>query len=254
MPRRTAHSRKAKPLPECLHRQLSVYAVAAGAAGVSVLSLARPAEAQIVYTPSHEIIGRDGTLPIDLNHDGITDVTIREIPWTAFGDGRYPGNSLQAKPGAGGAIKICSQSKFAAAVPRGAQIGGSSPFRSKVEVIFHATSSGVIYGGCTWSEDTTNGFLGIRFRIGAETHYGWARLDIRIRPPKSGFSLLLTGYAYETQANKPIRAGDTGQNDSADPSSQMNPLPVPEAKDQPTLGALALGVRSLSVWRSDGSR
>jgi hypothetical protein len=239
-------SRNTVKLAKTMHRDLSLYTLAASAAGVSMLALAQPTETQIVYTPAHEVIGRNGTLPIDLNHDGITDVTIREIPWTAFGDGRYPGNSLQAKPGAGGGIKICSQSKFAAAVARGAQIGGSSPFRSRVEVIFHATSSGVIYGGCTWSEDTTNGFLGIRFRIGAETHYGWARMDIRIRPPKSGFSLLLTGYAYETQPDTAIRAGDTGQNDSKAPSNKMSTPPQLEAKERSTLGALALGAAAVS--------
>src|SRR5271167_317755 len=68
---------KTANLPESVHHQLSMYALAAGAAGVSVLALARPAEAKIVYTPAHIGIGRGGQVGIDLNHDGITDFYIQ---------------------------------------------------------------------------------------------------------------------------------------------------------------------------------
>jgi len=40
-------------LSESLHHRLNMYAIAAGAAGVGALALAQPAEAKIVYTPSH---------------------------------------------------------------------------------------------------------------------------------------------------------------------------------------------------------
>lgn len=68
MPRSHRHSRKAKPLPESLRRQLTLYALAAGAAGVGATALAQPAEAQIVYTPADEVIERKGEMLIDLNH------------------------------------------------------------------------------------------------------------------------------------------------------------------------------------------
>jgi hypothetical protein len=40
-----------------------------------------------------------------------------------------------------------------------------------------------------------------------KTHYGWARLSVSLNFDK--FTALLTGYAYETIANKPIIAGKT---------------------------------------------
>jgi hypothetical protein len=44
----------------------------AGAAGVSALALTLPADAKVVYTPANvQVSGKP--LPIDLNHDGITD-------------------------------------------------------------------------------------------------------------------------------------------------------------------------------------
>ena len=67
-PRRTAD------LSDSTHQQLTMYAVAAAAAGVGMLALAQPSEAKIVYTPANaQIGGAVGKLNLDLNHDGITD-------------------------------------------------------------------------------------------------------------------------------------------------------------------------------------
>jgi hypothetical protein len=246
-------SRNTVKLSRTLHRDLSRYALAAGAASVSALAITPPAEAQIVYTPAHEIIGCNGTLPIDLNHDGAMDLTIREIPWTLSGSGLFPGNSLQAKPVAGGAIIYSGEPVWAKEMHHGSEIGPSGPLRSKVEVVYEATDFGTYYGGA-WT-NTTQGYLGIRFRIGRETHYGWVRLEVFSRYKKKCIEALMTGYAYETQPKKPIRAGDTGQNESdAEPSSQLNVPPQPEAKQQSTLGMLALGSTSFSVRPSNHLR
>ncbi len=127
----------------------------------------------------------------------------------------------------------------------GSEIGSSGPLASKVEVVYDATNFGVYYSE-GWT-NTTQGYLGIRFRIGRETHYGWVRLEVFSRYKKKCIEALLSGYAYETQPNKPIRAGDTGQNDSGvNPSSQSNVPLQPEAKKQSTLGALALGATGIS--------
>src|SRR5580693_4228107 len=53
-----------------LDRKLLAYTTAAGAAGASILALAQPGHAEIVYTPA------DQTLNLDLNNDGIEDFDI----------------------------------------------------------------------------------------------------------------------------------------------------------------------------------
>jgi hypothetical protein len=53
-PRRIASS-----LSESVQRQLNMYALAASAAGVSLLALASPAEGRIIYTHIHK--GHQGT-------------------------------------------------------------------------------------------------------------------------------------------------------------------------------------------------
>jgi len=259
MRRLTGQTRKTVKLSDSVHRELAGYVLAAGAAGVSVMALASPSEGQIVYTPAHEQIERNGMMLIDLNHDGTTDLTIREIPWTAQGNGRYPGNSVQAVTRNGGGLRFGSEHynmpKWAAALVRGSKIGPSNAFRTGAEIVLHCTSSGVFYGGF-WSEDTVNRFLGIRFRIGEETHYGWARMNTKLGPPQKGIAATLTGYAYETQPGKPIRAGDTGGvdadgNEDSAPSSEIFSSPGTEDKATPvSLGTLALG----ALARTSGRR
>jgi hypothetical protein len=68
-PRKTASS-----LSESIQKQLNMYAIAASAAGVSVLALAQSSEAKIVYTPVNvKIVQNGGLFSFDLNHDGISD-------------------------------------------------------------------------------------------------------------------------------------------------------------------------------------
>ena len=50
-------SRIPRQLSDSLHHRLNAYALAAGAAGVSLLALAGPAQARIVYTPGHVTFG-----------------------------------------------------------------------------------------------------------------------------------------------------------------------------------------------------
>src|ERR1700722_18410170 len=59
-----------------LDRKLLAYATAASAAGASILALAQPGHAEIVYTPADQTISANQTLNLDLNNDGIEDFDI----------------------------------------------------------------------------------------------------------------------------------------------------------------------------------
>ena len=59
-------------LPEILENRLKSYSMAAAAAGVGLLALAHPADAEVVIT--HKVIQvTNSTVSIDINHDGIAD-------------------------------------------------------------------------------------------------------------------------------------------------------------------------------------
>jgi hypothetical protein len=74
-------------------------------------------------------------------------------------------------------------------------------------------------------------YLGVKFTINGETHYGWARLSVQAVPPIT-FTATLTGYAYETIRNKSISAGQTKETDDSSEAANAT---------SGTLGRLALG-------------
>ncbi|HRY99475.1 MAG TPA: T9SS type A sorting domain-containing protein, partial [Bacteroidales bacterium] len=52
----------------------------------------------------------------------------------------------------------------------------------------------------------TNKYMGLRFKIGTDWHYGWVRMDI----PSDVTSLTIKDFAYESIANTAIAAGAGG--------------------------------------------
>jgi len=247
--------RKPAKLSDPLARSLHLYALAATASGF-VLAANQPCQAGVVYTPAHRYIGRDSKMGIDFNHDGNPDVVIREIPWNLIG---YPGNMVSAVPEPKGGIET-GLVGFADELGSGAKIGASDQFLAKSAYLVSATDSGVYYHYLgSWSFPTAKGYLGVRFMIDGETHYGWARVNVRFDQPKHQFDVVLTGYAYETQPNTLIRAGDMGQitepeDRSQDEKSENVSAAQPETEDNPTLGALAAGANSLPLWRRRAAR
>ena len=131
LPRKTAN------LSESIHQQLSMYALAASAAGVGTLCFAMPAEARIVYTPVHVAIKANGGLfRFDLNHDGITDFTLWAATFKTF-DGR--GGNIGIVIPAGNAARGYLRSttflgpfNLASALRAGTKVQGGQRFLERV--------------------------------------------------------------------------------------------------------------------------
>ena len=228
-------SRPVSQLSAATNHKLNLYALAATSAGVGLLALAQPAEAKIVYTKTHHVIGLNHPYKLDLTHNGTTDFLIQE---TQTGSTGFKANHLGAKVAMGNAVEgylHTSSRGYAAALKGGAPIGGRQGFVSKGrhgEVLASVRQSDTVfynYGG-QWTNVT--GYLGLKFKIHGKTHYGWARLIV----VDDGFMLTgtLTGYAYETVANKAIIAGRTQGKDEVQPAS---------------LGHLAHGASAVAAWR-----
>lgn len=234
----------ASNLSESIHHHLNMYALAASAAGMSVLALT-PAEAKIVYTPTHHVVGKNGRYKLDLNNDKMADFILVN---THYCNTDYCVDVLSAIPagangveGARGFLSI----PYASALKRGARIGPNAHFSGKL-MASSQSSQGLIG---RWV-NVTNGYLGLKFTIKGKTHYGWARLTVQVLGG-AFIKATLTGYAYETIPDKTIVAGRTKALDDFDriidqpnPASLSIPTPKPAA-----LGALALGTPGLSIWR-----
>jgi hypothetical protein len=253
-----AEARKIVKLRQSVHRNLNVYALVAGAAGVSVLALTSASEAEIIYTPANELIGRNGSYKLDLNHDGIADFIIAE-----YASRRSSGSEQQliVKAGNGNhvnCVAFClSTFAYAAALFQGAQIGQAQQrhgwFGQQAQMA--AEINGIFFD--SWS-NVSDRYMGLQFHINGEIHFGWARLNVGFHkgaPKDRTWEAQLTGYAYETIAGKAITAGQTkdeAEDVSGSPQTAQPRASMAAARPQPEpagLGALSLGSSGLSIWR-----
>ncbi|HTS34880.1 MAG TPA: hypothetical protein VMH04_04350 [Candidatus Solibacter sp.] len=228
-----------------LDKQLLSYASAAAAAGVSLLAVSQVAEAKIVYTAANVTMPTNAFTNLDMNNDGIPDFNFY---FYAYGPRKplgYHEEYIEMDPlKTGNAIWGVPDSKVgecAAALPRGVKVGAGAAFQAQQLPVWG--SNGTAYSGpytvCGFAGKVHGAFLGLRFVINGQTHYGWAHLTVSRR------NAVLSGYAYETVPNQPIHTGQTSGPVSDVRSDITFPLPSQRA----TLGLLAQGSRGLSIWR-----
>lgn len=255
----TPRARTKTDLADSTHQRLNMYALAAGAAGVSLLSFAQPSEAEIIYTSAHITLGP--TTYLDLNHDGINDFKFANVHsshcegvcTTTFAAHRGTAFNSQngnlAVYGVAGSNHISGTGGFAAALRLGARVGPGGKFAPGGTKMMHANAqnSSNAFGTGPWAGTAGLGTyrcLGFKFVISGQVHFGWARIQTTVTRNAS-IQATLTGYAYETVPGRPIIAGaKTGPVEAQGK--------VPAATSAPaSLGLLALGAPGLSIWRRD---
>jgi hypothetical protein len=203
-------SRKPSNLSQSLHQRLNSYALAASAAGVSLLALVQPTEARVVYTRANRNIFPDHVIPLDLNHDGLTDfIFTNRLDKTQFSS--FGSDWLSVVPSGANRVwghETTSQHshRYASALQAGFRISGAFS-RGRGYMAYGHFFSGTYVCHGQW-KNLDNHYLGLKFhdRKG-ETHFGWARLNVSCNTYK--IDATLTGYAYETIPNKAIIAGRT---------------------------------------------
>jgi len=234
--------KKTFKISDSLERQLNTYVQVATAAGVSVLALAGASDAKVVYTETYQVTHPGVPLYIDLNHDGINDFSLRTIFYRGTSGleigleaaGYRNANNVVAgrRLSSGGGYFLSAASDL----PAGARIGPKGNFSVPTPYMAVELFDGVgsqASGLGPWAgkgNGVTNRYLGLKFVVDGEVHYGWARLSVTLGKHREfgDVSGTLTGYAYETDPDEPIIAGQITGPD--------------EARVQPeTLGGLALG-------------
>jgi hypothetical protein len=238
---------KTSERPSKLHPHLHMYALAATAAGVSMLALAQPGEAEIIYTPANARIVGNEAYALDLTGDGTTDFGIFDY-WGPGGGTDYWGR-LRVGASVTGNEVIVNRKGGAAALPFGHRIGPNAPkFASGGPMASGYFNTSNRHYKCYGPWNNKTAYLGLKFMISGEVHYAWAEVS-------EGCGWLeveatVTGYAYETIPNKANKAGhETGTLDESlngpdDPTPRSVPTPTPA-----TLGMLARGAQALSIWR-----
>lgn len=180
-------------------------------------------EAQIVYTdvdPDVDVAGnfdaadwRDETAwarhQIDLDDDGNADYTLRVRSDQQHGAG------FLDPAGSNEYINNPDDNPFAKPLDEGTQIGGDDTqvwkelkvYPNGYNYLGTLTTLGksLEEGGGGWTGQQDK-YLGLKFYIGTNVHYGWARLDVR----DDSRVYTLKDYAYQSTPDTPIDAGDDG--------------------------------------------
>lgn len=247
-------SRLSTSLNGRLDQKLLTYAAAASAAGVGMMALAQPSQAEIVYTAANQTIATNSTFALDLNGDGITDFVLSNT--SRFYTGRFDHRKGGSFPTGGGSQRlhrldvfpqpanrvIVDPAYYASDLRAGRKVGPLDkwdPTRAWMEICTSGSRS--LFDSGPW-RDVKARYLGFSFSIDGQVHFGWARLNVaRLNNNSCGITAVLTGYAYETIAGKPIEAGETSGTPKA--GSESRPLA--------TLGMLAQGSVALAAWRRE---
>jgi len=241
-------------LSDSLEGNLKHYALAATAAGVGLLAISTSAEAKVIYTPANKTIPYNGTpVSIDLNHDGADDFSLSAI--SSSGE-RFSQAFVQVTPSnpANFVWGLLQKASFDSAsilaagdLPLGVEIGRTGRFgNGGVEVLadksvtvgtFTSATTHFIGGWANYGKGVTNHFLGFSLKINNETHYGWARLNVVFQGLNP--TATLTGYAYESVANKQIMTAGVASPTNGS-GTELEPA---------TLGHLAGGSPAIPAWR-----
>jgi hypothetical protein len=189
---------------------------------VSGLSLAaeRAADASIVYsTPGNQTVNNSfghGTFELKLDSDSTVDFT---IAWTSTG---IAADSISSTPGVGVDNAVRIENGFAAALNYGDMIDSTGNFGTGTQLL--GTSSGFGTGTTTGPFPNQGDlYLGLRFDIGNQVHYGWVLVnDVLPDGYSGGFqSATIKGWAYESEANIGILAGATASAAVPEPASLL---------------------------------
>lgn len=154
------------------------------------------AEAQMVYTnvDPDVLINSGENYDFDLDSDGNDDFGFTNVLYSGIG-----------------AMNVLIEGPGGIAGYIGSILGSTFPFVSVLDdgdvvdnaLNWYSTSGGapllwgsfaVVYSLGPWN-NVTDKFVGLRFKIGADFHYGWARIDV------SHTTITLKDFAYNATAN-----------------------------------------------------
>jgi hypothetical protein len=228
-----------------LQNKLKTYSVLTAAAGIA----ASTAEAAVI----HNNVGYTGgyeTYNLDIDGDGNNDFQISQTPFTgSYGVGCVP-NGGRFNAFANGFL-------FAGAngfnQSSGALISsGAGGFYNNLygagAYLFSCNSS--IYG--TFANYFGPGLagdklFGVRFNIGADTHYGWVRVSISV-DANYDISWTVVDMAYDDRPGACIVAGSTTGSDATAPTITGNAAPSTCPGENRTLSVSAGDLNNADDW------
>ncbi len=155
-------------------------------------------KSQVIYTDvdPDEAVDIGDFVPFDLDNDANDDFLFVNISYSGI-------NAMNISPYASNGVAGYMDTFFGSSILFAAMLNDGDAVDAGLD--FYTGSTGPllwgkipVFGSFGAFNDVTNKYLGLKLKIGAETHYGWARLDV------SHTTITLKDYAYEGTADAAI--------------------------------------------------
>ena len=242
---RNTHERRGET--ETFEKRLRAYAAGAGAVAAGMLALAPSSMAEVVVTQPHALLANGGTSYV-IAISGATEFTLAN---NSFHRTYTASQSLVVSAASGAGVVGHGFSNQVAPLRFGAAVGPADQFEAgKQQLALAWDFRDFTFVGGPFA-NTTDRFLGLKFKLNGQVYYGWAGFSfVQAHVFDLYVTALLTAWAYETTPNTPIYAGQSSDNPRESRLLPAKGSAPDTAKLQPaTLGLLALGSRGLDVWR-----
>ncbi len=177
------------------------YSLIAGA----VLTVAPNIDAQIIYTNPADQSGTSQIFNINFDGAGEPEIVIEFGP--AHG---IASDDIWVTGGSSNAFMIASEDLngssnwYGKALALSVTIGPATTGGAATGFATNNNAAVLAYCGVGLWNDVENKYLGVKFKIGANTHYGWIRMTVL---GSTNFNSTLFDFAYESTPNLGIKAG-----------------------------------------------
>jgi hypothetical protein len=167
------------------------------------------AAGQIVYTDIADVTIDTGGdfLGIDFDDDGIVDINVGLLNFTG-GPGAVANGSDGTSFNGNGIVGVpASGFYYPSNLADGVTVDGGSPILTSVRGDMYVYAC---YPNSQWCGEVVDGFLGAKFDVGGNSHYGWVRLDVLSNGAGGVGTMIFKDFAYESTPDTGIDTGDTG--------------------------------------------
>lgn len=193
------------------------------ALATAIFGTAAAADAQIVYTdvnPDEVLTVANGAITdfaVDFDNDGNEDIAVATYGYLYnYGGTDYQLNYVfsfvanNSTAAMAGALQTVGQNSFPAttSLAVGTTVGPASTWLDTTAAGGTTYFTAAVGFGQTLVGTANTGsdvYLGARFLIGANTHYGWVRINV----PTDASQVTIKDFAYNATANGPINTGQT---------------------------------------------
>lgn len=191
--------------------------ISLGVAAGGMIAGSHAAEGGVIYTNANQTLNNPGSITIDLNNDNTFEGNLN----LTNPDG--PNNLLNLSLNLNANAGVLAENNQVNPLNLNDTIGPDGNFLTNN--LGDSNNFNLVNNDVGPFNDVTNGFIGFRFSLNDNSHFGWARISV-------SDVVTLHDFAYENTPNTAINAGDG--------------IPVPEPG---TLALLAAGATGLLAWR-----